>query len=316
MHIQDLSSSQNSNKWQDMLAIINQRPELIQNNLARQNKKIFLTRLITENIFIFLLQYTGLMFSTISSGMHPVWIASGTACAFIFLRGISITPGIWLGSIFAFYSVLPIGEACVFASIFTLQPLIILAITFRYLKSPMPDFYNTRSFINFIFACAITTASTSLLLAITINITQLWPHWWLANFNGTLIFTCAIITWDAYFSEQKSLSIINNMIIGIAFGLLITLIVIMCISHSTLITTLVSIAIFVLILSISNYVGWCASIISITLLAIIISISAYVITSANQTSNTTLMLELLMTISTITSLLIGIKSSNSSQTNL
>lgn len=321
MEINELTSSHNSNKWHEMLAIVNEHPELIQNNLGSQHKKMRLSRLLAENIFIFLLQYTGLMFSTISNGVHPVWIASGAACAFVFLRGISIIPGIWFGSFFAFISALPIENACTTAAIFTLQPLVLLVLNYRFLKSPRPDFYHVHTLFGFMLTTAITASITSALLIISLSnqtqyLSQVFTHWFLANFNGTFIFTYAIITWDEYFSEPLPLSSIKKIMLGLIYSILTTQIILMCLTDSTLITSGLSVTIFLNIIFISRYLGWCGAVGSVALLATSICFFAYVSSpffSADSDPYNILMLDILITGSAIFSFMIGIKTSYSNR---
>jgi hypothetical protein len=59
------SSRQILDKWQHMLTIVSQHSTATP-DLARQFQKIFIYRLLAENILVFLLQYSGLMLS------HPI----------------------------------------------------------------------------------------------------------------------------------------------------------------------------------------------------------------------------------------------------
>src|SRR5688572_28180677 len=83
------------------------------------------------NIFIFLLQYMGLMQSTLSKTSAILWLGNGTALAFLFLRGLTILPGIFLGSFFAYLFITPMQHAFLAACIHTLEPYAILTVTYR-----------------------------------------------------------------------------------------------------------------------------------------------------------------------------------------
>lgn len=175
-------------KWQKMLVIVNAN----QCNPKYSYKKLIISRLISENIFILLLQFIGLMFSAYQP--LPIWLASGTACAFVMLRGVNVLPGILLGSLIAF-SCMHIGLRLTgwWSLLFTLQPYLIMSFCYRYLH-PTLVFTRISDFIKYLGIVAFT----SLLIA--------WYHlhfWYafLANFNGLIFIATTICYWDMYFTE-------------------------------------------------------------------------------------------------------------------
>src|SRR2546421_12693846 len=116
----------NINKWQQMLLLVNQNAELLETDLKGQYKKLFLKRWFASNLLVFLLQYIGFTLNLPTLTISPMWFFTGTACAFIFLQGYRILPGLWLGNFIAYYLakasfLLALGSA----SVITLQALIL-----------------------------------------------------------------------------------------------------------------------------------------------------------------------------------------------
>lgn len=271
------ATAKQDEKWHDLLAIVNQYPNFQKNKFVNEQFKLVAIRFITENIFIFLLQYTGLMFSTLSTGMNPVWISSGTACAFLLLRGYAILPGIWLGTFFAFYPNTTFISALIAASIFTLQPCLILILTYRLMKCPMPNISSGRSVCAFMLICVLTSAISSVLLISifhTNHPVSSFLQWWLANFSGTIVYTIAIITWDTYFSDEvypQSKSI---------YFILVIMTILMCCSTSPVMIMLYAFSIIFLISICHYYHGHISTIACITLLTTTISTMSYIGTAA------------------------------------
>src|SRR3990167_355979 len=187
-------------KWQQMLSVVNQHPNLSQFNPTSQFKHMALQRMFAENILVFFLQYIGLMFTTLTPQPMPIWFASGTACGFIFLRGYSVLPGIWLGSLLAYHlashqSILALTSA----SLLTLQACLLLWLNYRYI-SPTLLFPARSTLGKFIFASGLVTALSSYLLAQFCHSPH-WLTWWLANWNGILVLGCALVMLDSYFPQ-------------------------------------------------------------------------------------------------------------------
>lgn len=267
-------------KWQKMSSIVNQHSSKL--NLSKQFKKLFINRLLKENILVFLLQYTGLMFTTLTPNPTPLWFASGTACAFIFLRGSGVLPGIWLGSFIA-YLLAKTGIIIAFgcATIFALQADSIRRLTYRF-SGPTLIFYHLKPFLKFIICIGIITAIASLLLEFfsysclnkVLAPFDLWLQWWLANFNGTLIFACALITWDAYFPYVYALKKLIYSKASVLFSLLAILTILLLLNTNPLVVVGISLAILILTILISVFYGWCGVITAIFLSGIILSLGA------------------------------------------
>lgn len=201
-------------KWHQMMTIVKQNSEIIQPQLNQQFKKLSLQRLVMVNILVFFIQYGGLNLSTLSLNPFPLWFATGTACAYLFLRGLSVLPGIVLGNFFAYYLATAnffLALGC--ASLLTVQALLLLWFNYRYLLNPTLIFHQLNEFIKFILYTAMLTGLVSSLLLVicypsmhpTELPIQIGLQWWLANFNGILIFSLAMISWDAYFPQYKSI---------------------------------------------------------------------------------------------------------------
>ncbi len=257
-------------KWQSMLTIVNQYPELLPLNksktLKQQFKKIVLLRTLAENLLVFFLQYIGLKLTTFSLDPSPLWLATGTACAYLFLRGYRVLPGIWLGNFAGFY-LEKIGFNLAFecATLLTVQGLLLLWLSFRYF-SPTLIFYRLAALIKFIVITALLTAVISALLlglcysslsnhAATI---ELYLKWWLANLNAILIFSCALLTWDAFFPDINKLNLFKPRMI--AFGLQIALTVALIFSHTPIITLSLGFGIMLTTIWISLVFGWCGAV--------------------------------------------------------
>lgn len=271
-------------KWQSMKSIVSQNHAMLQPNPLWQFKKLFMGRLLIENILIFLLQYTGFMISSITpQAISPLWFFSGTACAFIFIRGYSILPGISLGSFFAYYFVTSSMSLSFFsAAIYSMQIVLLLWLSYRYI-SPTLIFYNHWEFVKFLLACSILTAISCLMIEFLIYsylknsflFFELWLRWWLANLNGILVFSCAIVTWDLYFPQIDSLKKMNKLTLTFYYGLFLITSICLLFSYTPFQTLFFSLATFPLILLISIQFGWCGSIASVFLLGLLFNFAAY-----------------------------------------
>lgn len=204
-------------KLQNLKAVLGRHPQLLQHDPAREFRKILLSRVFAENILVLLLQYTGLMFSTVSPG--PVWFASGTAYAFILMRGPAILPGIWLGSVLAYYSA---GAgwltASLCATVFSAQALFLLYYQYRYV-GPSLVMERAKVFFRFLPGLILITVFSSCCLVDR----NLWLQGWLANLDGVLVVGSAIMTWDIYFPQMNELKQLNKILLGVVYGSVVLL---------------------------------------------------------------------------------------------
>jgi hypothetical protein len=262
-------SQQFVNKWQRMLTIVTEHSTSLP-DLTRQFQKLFLQRLLAENILVFLLQYSGLMLSTLSSHVTPLWLASGTATAFIFLRGVSVLPGIFIGSFFAcIMAKSGMSIALVCAVIFSMQVFLLLAVTYRFI-GPSLIFYSRKTFAKFIFVSALLTGAGSFAFEYFCAPDLHVAESWLANFNGTLIFSFALITLDSYFPQIGNLKKINLIFYSL-FGLPIILLL----SSSTPCAIIAcTLSLLLLTFLMGRRYAWCGAIAAIFLFAITVSLAA------------------------------------------
>jgi len=267
-------------KWQHMESIVSQNATVLQPDFKKQFKKLCISRYLAENLLAFLLQYAGLMFSTLTSSSTLLWLASGTAAGFIFLRGYSILPGIWLGGFFAYYfsntSIL-LASGC--AIVFTLQAYLLFWLNLRYI-SPTPIIYRLTTLLKFLICSSALTATASFLLVLLcystlrhpLAPTALWLHWWLSNLNGILLFSIAIITWDMYFPQISALKYLSKTSIGALYGGLLILILLLLFSNSMVMAACLTVATLPLIIIISLRYGWCGTVSAMLLLTVGFSI--------------------------------------------
>lgn len=306
-------------KWQSMLTIVNQYPELLPPNTnptpAQQFKKMVRQRIITENLLVFFLQYIGLKLTTFSLDPSPLWLATGTASTYLFLRGYRVLPGIWLGNFAGFY-LERIGFNLAFecATLFTLQGLLLLRLSYRYF-SPTLVFYRLKEFMKFI---AITTLLTAIISALLFSLcySSLYNHeapverylqWWLANFNAILIFSCALLTWDAFFPAIDKLNRFNPRLLS--FGLLITLTLALVLSDTPMMTISLGLGLMLTIFWISRYFGWCGSVTATLTSTMLLCFAGFLHTplfSIHCTPSILLVLQLTLCITTILGLMIAL----------
>ena len=273
-----LSSS--SNKWQRMQAIVERHPMLPQVDYVQQFKKLIWRRLLAENVLVFLLQYIGLMFSTLTPQTFPVWFATGTACAFTFLRGFSVLPGIWLGTFVAYYfSESGFLLACGCATVFALQAFLLVGLCYRFIY-PTLVFYRKMTFVKFILCSALLTAIVTVVLEmmcyfslrVMMDPLQLWLQWWLANFNGMMVVAVALVALDAFFPQIRSVK--KDAALIMLFGLWLVLIVALVLSESRLAIMLLALSTLPIIFVMSERLGWCGVVAANFLLALFLNLAA------------------------------------------
>jgi hypothetical protein len=254
------------------------------------------------------------MFSMLTPHNAPLCFATGTACAFIFMRGYSVLPGIWMGSFVAYYlAKVGVWLACGFASIYTLQALILLWICSHYIR-PTLVFYQASLYIKFIICCSILTAVSSVIMLLLCYSTtlqfnlDLWLHWWLANLNGILIVSTAIITFNKYF-PQINRSIQQTTFQWIAvYTLLVMLMITLLFSHTPLLSMSLAFSIMLVIILMSAYTGWCGAITGLFILGLFLNLGTYMeapLFLLGTTKNTLIIIELYLASVTATGLLIA-----------
>lgn len=296
-------SSLNNLKWQHMLTLVNKNL-----NPAQRTRKLYVSRFISENIFVLLLQYIGLIFSTLAAHPCPLWFASGTACALIFLRGYSVLPGIWLGSFLA-YALAKTGFAVSIgcATLFSLQAFLLLWLSYRYIV-PTLLFSSRKKFLQFVLLSALASAMITAGLIILyrpflydINLeAKLGLHWWLANLNGILILGCGLIAFDAYFPEIKKLK--RQPLLLLLYAMLFLLVMVICISTHFNLTLTAGLLSLPCIFLLAN-LGWPYGITAIFLVGITLNFAAYLNAPIlNHSSFTLIELQFFLLLETIIAL--------------
>ena len=141
---------------------------------------------------------------------------------------------------------------------------------------------------------------------------QFWLQCWLANFNGMLIISCALITFDTYFSQVDILRHKNNIFkFSSIYGFLSALILILLYCHTPFFTMCFALSIVIYTVFISIWFGWCGAVFSIFLFGMAISLASYLklpLFSTYFSSETFVYLQRILTINTITGLTLGIRS--------
>ncbi len=297
-----------------MLAIVNQSVNLtppITPTLTQQFNKLRNKRLFTDNLFVFLVQYIGLKLSVFSLSPSPLWLATGSACTYLFLRGYGVLPGVWLGSLFGFYfEGIGLNLALKCASVLSLQGLLLIWFSHRYL-SPTLIFNSQRRFLQFIIYTALLTAAISLtfmeicysVLPHTKPPLQYAVQWWLANFNAIMIFSCALLTWDAYFPDVYTIKQWKNIIT--LFSILLLLIIALIFSHTPVSTTCFALSIILITAFISARWGWCGAIAAVFLSGMLLCFAGFLdapIFSTYSATVSLLLVQLFLCVNTIVAL--------------
>lgn len=301
--------SSRSNKTQAMLGALRQYPGL-PTNLRQQYNKMVAFRLISENLLVFLLQFTGLNFTILNNPNTPVWLASGTACAFAFLRGYSILPGIWLGSLTAYLlASYKLGIASTCASIYTLEAWLLLWGSYQFIK-PTLIYYRVLDFAKFLlYSCSIAAISSLTLELLfhseKINI-SFFLTGWLANINGILTLGFALVTWDAYFPQIDKLKRQNKLKIAGLYGSLTIFVLASAMSHQLIIIAGLASLIIPLIAVISFCYGWCGAIMALTLIALLQSFACYLGAPLFDQITNSLILQILLIVAIVTGVSISI----------
>jgi integral membrane sensor domain MASE1 len=291
------SLSHHAHKWQP--------------NLQRQFTKLRLSRFLTENLFSFLLQYAGLMFSTLSTYPAPLWMASGTTCAFIFLRGYTILPGIWLGSFLAYFLTTFHWQISGYAAtIYSLQAGVLLWLCYQ-LACPQLLFQQRKMFCQFIISATTITALASFALGFLHDASISTHHsrltLWLANLNGILIFSTAIVTLDAYFPQIETLKKISKFLFTPLYGALLCCTVGLVFSKTPAFTLFFTLLTWPLLITLRLLFGLCGMMTGIFSLGFLLVFCAYLATplfTTSFSSITLLFVEVILSVEITTELFI------------
>lgn len=265
--------------WQTILAKLKQYPLYIATTKCHISpfKKICLIRLLTRNMLMLLLQYIGWMLTLFDAIPTPVSFASGTAVAFIFLQGMSIIPGLWLGSFVACYLAgYGLLGGSIFASLYTLEAILLRWLCYRFV-GPTLQFYELAKLLKFIFVSAMLTA-------ITVFVQQMiWPHFvsvigfstlWMANLNGILVFALALIAWDIYFPQINYIAKLSAWHWFCYISLFILLGNLIWVQNSSMqIWLMVAIILLTLVISLNQ--GYCAALTTLSIISFLLNFSAY-----------------------------------------
>jgi hypothetical protein len=153
-----------------------------------------------------------------------------------------------------------------YSTVLSVQALLLLWLGYHN-QNPTLVFYRLKPFVQFIMYTSLLTAvSSAVFLSIyinsqyaTANLTlTLWLNWWLGNFNGILIFSCALVTWDAYFPDFYGKKLDRR--IYIKFGLLMAFSIALLFSQTQVLTACFLVGIVIMSSVISYNSGWCGAI--------------------------------------------------------
>jgi integral membrane sensor domain MASE1 len=296
-----------------MLNLVSQYPMSPAQSQASHFRRMVIQRVLLENAIAFLLQYIGLMLHLLSPAPLPLWFDTGTACAYVFMRGYTVLPGIFLATIFAYYSAnadLVIMFFC--AALLTLQPLSLLYIS-RYYIYPGLLFYSRRILALFLGCSAIITCIFSGLLVLvsykdittSLSLTQLWLQWWLADWNGLLIFACALVTWDAYFPSVHALQKISRSRLALILTAIVLTSIALVLNHDFIFSMILAVISFILSGAMAIKYGKCGGITTVFIIGLIVGLSAFLgapIFSGQKSWEMITFFQLLLLIQTINAL--------------
>ncbi|MDR3478676.1 MAG: MASE1 domain-containing protein [Gammaproteobacteria bacterium] len=300
-------------KWQQMLAIVNQSTTTVLPDLNAQFRQLFFKRLLAENTLVFLLQYIGLVLCAFGTSETPVWLAAGTSCAFIFMRGPSVLPGIWFGTFCAyFFAHSGIALGLIAATAYALQAYFLLSLSYRFL-SPTLIYYQQLLLTKFFVLASGITALMSLILTVACYKSILYPvwlYWWLANLTGVLIFSFALITLDAFFTQIDELKELNKISLAFYILTIITPLLVLISSPTPAITLSTSLLLLLNIILVSQRFGWCGCVISVFCVGFGLDLAAFLQTPLFTTAftfQTVTNIQLLLLLATLVGLSLGIR---------
>lgn len=221
------------------------------------------------------MQHAGMMMSTLFSPHAPVWFASGTACAFIFLRGVIVLPGIAAGTFEACY--LAHHEpafAALYASLFVIQTYLLMRISYCF-AIPTLVFYRSRLLIQFLLTTIILTGLITFVMATAYPFhQQLWLQWWLADFIGIISFAFGILALDAYFPQSSSKPT-HKRHVFLLYGTLGCLILGCLLTQYLASAFYIMSSLLVLNIIISIYFGWCGAVSALFMSSLLFGLGAY-----------------------------------------
>ncbi len=263
-----------STKWQQMQMVVDQHPDSLP-PLFKNKNQIVIGRLAAENIMITLLQYVGIMFVMTTTVPSPIWLASGTACAFIFMRGLTIVPGMFLGTLLAALSLGTSAPMSVlYSAICVVQTLGLFWVT-QQLIAPSLLFHRVCPYLAFIVFSGVLTAIFAFLLSsISYLFTDAFIRWWLADWSSVLVFGIGLVTWDAYFPELDALKEMNKWLLIGLYGLL-TIMTLAILYYSGQVQAFLLLATTCLMIMISLRYGWAGAIAANCLICIIFSLASF-----------------------------------------
>lgn len=183
------------------------------------------TEVISLAIVIYITGKIGLLFALPPGLASPVWPPSGVALAVLLLRGYTLWPGIFLGSVLhnlpvlagdysalALFRNVALTTAIGMAS--SLQALLGAAIIQRFLQTNRP-FYTVQNVFVFtaiefpVCTVAATIANLSMYFAGIVStpaVVESWLTWWLGDFIGILIICPLILTFEAQHWKLRGLT--------------------------------------------------------------------------------------------------------------
>lgn len=173
-------------------------------------------------MYVALLQYTGLMMSCLIDYPALLSFATGTSIAFIFLRGPRVLLGIALGTFIAYFSVISqFTIALCITGCVAANTWLLLACCHAWV-TPNLIFHHKNSFIKFLLLASVLTLLTNLVISYLLGGNVLYfLRIWFADINGLLVFSLAIVTWDAVFPEISSLRHLKKWPLACCYGLLL-----------------------------------------------------------------------------------------------
>lgn len=271
-------------KWQQLLTIVKPGPQVLSDRKKYFQRLIFM-RFISENVLTFLLQLTGLMLTGVFSPYLylPVWLNSGTACAFIFMRGVSVLPGIFLGEFSAYYLLTHHLSLASLAAIITCgQAFLLLHVSYRFI-SPTLIFYKLSTFLKFVSGAFLLTTVSALNLALYyfsqfthgLDFFYFWLSGTLGNFNGIITLAVAIIAWDFYFAQLDDLKTTSRFLLISCYSLFLLLILSLFLFTQIKLVLIFSALIFSLFMIISIQFKWCGTALALLLFALCLNFAVF-----------------------------------------
>ncbi len=244
---------------------------------------LVLRRFLFHNWVVFFLQYAGLLFTTLASTASPVWFAGGTGCAFIFLRGYQVVPGLWLGSLLAYHSAgLSVGRASLCALVLALQALLLVKLCYRSSILSLAFFQRSGFYLFLAYSAVVTSVASALLTLLCVPLLQhpstyttVFLEWWLANFNGSVLVSCALFTWDAFVPDLRKLKQAAKAKLALIFAAWILLSGFFLVSTALQELLLPALLLALSLALVGRIYRWCGVLAALFLLAFFMSVAAF-----------------------------------------